>query len=396
MPSVLHLIAGFVMPLGLAFAGTPLAIRVANRFDFYDLPAGYKGHARPTPYLGGAAVAGAFVLGALVVAGHFDRTLPLVGGVLVLFAVGTFDDHRGLSPWPRLAVELMLAAALWALGDGWNLGLGWAPDLLVTLLWIAAVVNAFNLFDNMDGAAGSMAAVAAAGVAGLGVAIGDGWLTLTGAALCGACLGFLPHNMSRPARIFLGDGGSMPVGFAIGALVMSGASTATTEWQALAMGLLFVGIPAVDTAMVMFSRRRRRVPILTGGRDHLTHRMRTRLRTARAVALSLGGAQALLAALALMTIGKGSGALVACVALYLVAAGVLIGIIDAGYETSVPLATVTAPAGPGEVARARPRISLGSAAILVSLGVAAGLSPFYAAAYQPTRWAPIGLGLIAV
>ena len=113
-----------------------------------------------------------------------------------------------------------------------------------------AIVNAVNLFDNMDGAAASMAAVVAGGLSLLGVVEGDTWLAVTAAALCVAAIGFLPHNLfSSPARIFLGDGGSMPLGFAVAAVAMIGVGEAAPAWQSLAMGLLFVGIPALDTAI---------------------------------------------------------------------------------------------------------------------------------------------------
>src|SRR4029078_12364036 len=132
---------------------------------------------------------------------------------------------------------------LWAMGLGWSLGLGDGFDAVASAFWIVAVVNAFNLFDNMDGAASSMAAVVAAGLAVLGVAEGDPWLAVTAAALCGASAGFLPHHLcASPARIFLGDGGSMPLGFAVAAVAMIGVSgAAAAPWQSLAIGLLFVG-----------------------------------------------------------------------------------------------------------------------------------------------------------
>ncbi len=221
-----------------------------------------------------------------------------------------------------MLVEVALAAGLWALGLGWDLGAGAAVDLALTAIWIVAVVNAFNLFDNMDGAASSMAAVVAAGLAVVGVVEGDTWLAVTGAALCGAALGFLPHNLfASPARIFLGDGGSMPLGFAVAAIAMIGVSASTAAWQSLAMGLLLVGIPALDTALVTVSRRRRGVSILTGGRDHLTHRARRRLRNARAVAVTLGGAQAVISALAVVALRNGSAGIVVAVVAYLVGLG---------------------------------------------------------------------------
>ena len=100
----------------------------------------------------------------------------------------------------------------------------------------------------MDGAASVMALVVCAASSAIGLVQGDAWLAIAGAALCGACLGFLPHNLASPARIFLGDGGSMPIGFAVAALVMVGSADAVPAWQALVVGLLLVGVPALDTA----------------------------------------------------------------------------------------------------------------------------------------------------
>ena len=174
--------------------------------------------------------------------------------------------------------------------------------------WIVAVVNAFNLFDNMDGAASSMARGRrrAGSRCSASSRATRGWRSPR--RRCAApALGFLPHNLfASPARIFLGDGGSMPIGFAVAALAMIGVGERGAAWQSLAMGLLFVGIPALDTTLVMVSRRRRGLSILTGGRDHLTHRARARLRTARAVAVALGGAQAVISALAVVALRGGS------------------------------------------------------------------------------------------
>ena len=401
MPLEARLFVGLAIAVAVVHLTTPLAIRVAERLQFYDRPVGYKGHVAPTPYLGGAAVVAGFLVALLLLAGHWDRTLPVVGGVLILWAVGTVDDRRTLPPLTRVAIEVVLAAGLWALGLGWDLGLGAALDLLLTAVWIVAVVNAFNLFDNMDGAASTMAAVVAAGLAVVGVVEGDTWLAVTGAALCGAALGFLPHNLfASPARIFLGDGGSMPLGFAVAATAMIGMSASTAAWQSLAMGLLLVGIPALDTALVTVSRRRRGVSILTGGRDHLTHRARRRLRNARAVAVTLGGAQAVISALAIVALRNGSAGIVVAVVAYLVGLGATIALLDARFETAQTDAT---PGDAAEGSRAGAegrRVHAGSElpaiALLVALAVGIGISPFFFGYYDATIWVPAGLGLLGI
>src|SRR4029077_19483517 len=122
-------------------------------------------------------------------------------------------------------------------------------------------------------------------------------------------LGFLPRNISVPARIFLGDGGSMPMGFAVAVLVMVAAGTSTVAWRSLLVALLLIGIPALDTSLVIISRRRRGVSVLSGGRDHLTHRAHAHLRSPRAVALALGAVQAALSVVAVLA-SRGEASLV--------------------------------------------------------------------------------------
>jgi UDP-GlcNAc:undecaprenyl-phosphate/decaprenyl-phosphate GlcNAc-1-phosphate transferase len=375
---------------GVVYATTPYAIRVAGRLQFYDKPIGYKGHARPTPYLGGAAVMAGFVIAVLLSAGDWRKTVPLVGGVALLWTVGTIDDRRTVSPLVRVFIELVLAAMIWASGLGWDLHLGGAVNLVLTCLWVLAIVNAFNLFDNMDGAASTMALVVSAGAALIGIVRGDVWLAVGAASLGGACLGFLPRNLSRPARIFLGDGGSMPLGFAVAVLVMVAASTAPVAWQSLLVALLLVGIPALDTSLVIVSRRRRGVSVLTGGRDHLTHRARRFLPSARAVALSLGAIQAVVSVVAVLAIEGGTSFLVISAILYVLAAGGAIVLL----ETQNVEEFGVAPQGVLIAKASHGRSPAADGGLLV-LGLGAGLSPFFFAYYDTSAWVPIGLGLVA-
>lgn len=392
MPIETRFLTSLVLALAVVYLATPVAIRIATHFDFYDRPVGYKGHAAPTPYLGGAAVMVGFLL-AMALTGEWSKTVPVAGGAVALWAIGTLDDRRTVTPALRVTVELGLAAMLWAVGLGWDIGAGGAVDLAATCVWVVAVVNALNLFDNMDGQAATMAFVIAGTTALLGLLEGQVWLAVAGAALAGACLGFLPHNLASPARVFLGDGGSMPIGFALAALVMVGAGEAATEWQALAMGVLLVGVPAIDTVLVMITRRRRGISILTGGLDHLTHRTHKRLRTARAVALALGGGQALLATLALVSYRGGSVLLLGVVLTYLVAAGTLIALLDA--RARAALAVMPEPPAPESVQQRAWRPP-SETALLLALVLVMTLSPFADGYYDSSVWAPAGLVLIVV
>jgi UDP-GlcNAc:undecaprenyl-phosphate/decaprenyl-phosphate GlcNAc-1-phosphate transferase len=383
---------GLLVAAGVAYTATPYAIRLAGRLQFYDKPVGYKGHARPTPYLGGAAMMVGFVIAVLLSAGDWHKTVPLVGGVALLWTVGTIDDRRTVSPLVRVVIELVLAAMIWATGLGWDLHMGGAVDLTLTCLWVLAIVNAFNLFDNMDGAASTMALVVSAGAALIGIVRGDVWLAVGAASLGGACLGFLPRNLTTPARIFLGDGGSMPLGFAVAVLVMVAASTAPVAWQSLLVALLLVGIPALDTSLVIVSRRRRGISVLTGGQDHLTHRARNFLPSARAVALSLGAVQAVVSVVAVLAIEGGTSFVVISATLYVLAAGGAIVLLE---RQKVEEFGTDADPAVRETETGERGGSPAGLACLTVVGLSAGLSPFFFAYYDTSVWVPIGLSLAA-
>jgi UDP-GlcNAc:undecaprenyl-phosphate GlcNAc-1-phosphate transferase len=351
LPEELRLAGSFVLSLIAAGLLVPLAIRLAARTGFMDVPAGYKGHLRATPYLGGLAVVAAISASILTFGVATSSYGALVIWALVLFVVGTVDDKRNLSPYPRLLIEIVAAAALWNYGLGFGEFGSPAVDLVVTIVWVVGVVNAFNLMDNMDGAASSVAGVSALGVAALAIIVGDTTLAVIVLALAGACVGFLPFNLAAPSRIFLGDGGSMPLGFVLAGAVMAMPTTANLGVTRLLALAPIVGLPILDTTLVVISRRRGGRPLLSGGRDHLTHRLRALLGSQRLVALALATAQAglcitgvLLAQTGVMWVVIVALAYVgaACAALYTLESRI--------YVTAVPSA-----AGPIGVVSASPR-----------------------------------------
>jgi UDP-GlcNAc:undecaprenyl-phosphate/decaprenyl-phosphate GlcNAc-1-phosphate transferase len=300
LPDAARLAAASLLPFVAALAVTPVAIAVAHRTRFYDHPRGYKGHAAPTPYLGGTAVMAGFLAGALAFGGGVTSYAPIVGGALVLWLVGTLDDRRTVPPSHRIVIVAFVAVLLWTADVGWRLFESDAANVALTVAWLVAAVNAFNLMDNMDGAAPTVGAASALGAAGL--AAGESRLVLAAlaVALAAACLGFLRYNLADPARIFLGDGGSMAIGLVVAATVMAMPRGDRPGWEFLVPAMLVVGLPAFDTALVIVSRFRRRVTIWAGGRDHITHRLHKRLGSPRKVAAALGGAQLALGGLALL------------------------------------------------------------------------------------------------
>lgn len=279
---------------------TPLAIRLARRTDFFDVPREYRKHKTPTPFLGGTVVLAGFSASAIAIGGTTGRLLVVVGCAVGLWLLGTVDDRIAVAPKWRLLSEIGAAVAMFVSGLGWKTSAGGLVDLLVTTVWIVGLVNAFNLMDNLDGACASVGGISAAGIGVLAVIHGQSTLAGLAFALVGACAVFLCWNLAEPAKIFLGDGGSMPVGFLVAALAVATLRRLNAGDANILSGALLAGLPILDTALVSVSRRRRGVTLLTGGRDHLTHRLLLALRSPRAVAATLALAQAMLCALAIV------------------------------------------------------------------------------------------------
>ncbi len=403
MPDEARLIVAFALALGASLAATPVAIAVAGRTGFHDRPFGYKGHSSPTPYLGGAAVVTAFLLAGVTLGGEVSRLSPIVICTFGIWCLGTVDDKLNLSPALRLAVEFGAATVLWATGLGWSLFESGALDLLITNLWVVGLLNAFNLMDNMDGAAATVGTVTAMATGILAWIQGDVELAILCICMSGACAGFLPYNLAGPARIFLGDGGSLPVGFVVAATIMALPNGGGIGLPGVLAALILAGLPVVDTALVMISRRRAAVPLLMGGRDHMTHRLATRLGSARTVALTLGTIQALLGALAIGVIELGQGSIVSAWAIWFVVATAAVVVLET--RSWAPDRTNAAPPV-GEPGPARPvgdpgrpggrrSPSLVEGAVIVFIPAICGLSPALFGFYRLSVWGPVALFVLA-
>ncbi|MDF3297624.1 glycosyltransferase family 4 protein [Streptomyces tropicalis] len=262
--------------------------RFALRRGIADLPSARKSHTRPTPYLGGVAVAVATLAAGAVAARVVDAWDPalnvVLGGAGLMCVLGLVDDLRPLSPRLRLGIETT-AAVVVVLAGGHPTVLGGPFDVVFAVVWIVFVTNAFNLLDNMDGAATSLCVVIGGCLCVTALAAGSVGLGVTMAALAGSCLGFLYHNR-HPARIFLGDAGSLFLGFTLSSTMV----VVHDDVQGLSgpAGLLLVGlVPTVDTTLVMLSRYLESRPLMQGGTDHIAHRLRRLGMTVHQVVRSL-------------------------------------------------------------------------------------------------------------
>ena len=312
MPDEARIAGAFLLGLAAVLALTPLAQRLATRTGFYDHPVGYKAHAAATPYLGGAAVVCGFLVAALLFAYGASRFAAILTGAFGLCLLGTLDDRFTVRPRLRILGEVIAAAALWHFGLGWSLLDSRVADLALTVVWIVGFTNAVNLMDNMDGAASTVVSVCAVGLAAQALAGDDVGLAALAMAMAGACMGFLRYNLpaGTPARIFLGDGGSMPIGFVAAAIAMRVPVGHPVGWPVFLLAALLLAIPVLDTLLVMISRWRRGVPLATGGRDHLTHRLGVRLGSARAVAVALAVTQGCVSLLAVAAAQDGATAII--------------------------------------------------------------------------------------
>ncbi|WP_433500617.1 glycosyltransferase family 4 protein [Sphaerimonospora sp. CA-214678] len=286
----------------VAAAATHVLRRVALHWGFTDRPGGHKAHRRPTPYLGGVAIMLGAVLPPAALAGLADpHAAAIVIGALAVTLLGLIDDLRPLSPLTRLAVETLAAVGVVLSGVQATLTGGW-PDIPITVLWIVVVTNSFNLLDNMDGALGAVTVVSATLLAAAAFVSAQPVIGLLLATLPLAALGFLPYNWA-PAKIFMGDAGSLFIGFVLAcsaALLATGGNAGTT----VAGLLLPTFVATVDTGIVLLSRKRAGRPILRGGTDHLSHRLRKLGLSTRLTALALAALAAAAGMLHLvMTLG---------------------------------------------------------------------------------------------
>jgi UDP-GlcNAc:undecaprenyl-phosphate/decaprenyl-phosphate GlcNAc-1-phosphate transferase len=269
----------------------------------------------------------AFLIVALTVAGELSRFWSLLALALALGAVGMLDDHHRLPASLRVAVEMGAGALLWTAGLGWSIFSSDAANLILTIAWVLALINAMNLLDLMDGVAATVAAVSSAGVGVLAGLQGDTRLAALAFAVAGACVGFLAHNLRSPARIYLGDGGTMAIGFVLAATIAALPLEPRAGWAALLGAIPLFGVPLFDIALRILLRLRRRIPLMTGGPDSVANWLKERLGSARRVAFALGAAQGVLCAVSIGALRLSDGAVVALAALSgatAVAAGKLI------------------------------------------------------------------------
>lgn len=279
----------FIFAFLTSYFLTPLVKKIATRTGAMDIPdfagEGRRVHIRPTPRLGGLAIYLGFMLPALtLLPREGERLFGLLLGATLILLLGIADDYRNLSPRVKLAGQVLAALVFIYMGnrvvwlsnpwaDGphnamWYIGI-WSVPL--TLLWVVGITNTLNLIDGLDGLAAGVTAIASVTLLLVALQEGQANIVFLTAALAGSTLGFLPYNFN-PAQIFMGDTGSLFLGFVLAAIAVQGALKSATV-IALAVPILALGLPILDTFLAIVRRFRNGSPIFQADRQHLHHRL---------------------------------------------------------------------------------------------------------------------------
>lgn len=279
----------FVAAAMLTALIVPVVRRLGLSWGLLDAPDGRKQHTTPMVRLGGIGIVLGFSL-ALAVTWHlggFAELPPIkdqqiwttLAGAICFFVIGLADDLFALPPLPRLVAQLVVAMAVWSQGvqigtielPSTLLVLPWLPSLLATIIWLVGITNAINWLDGLDGLAAGVSGIAAVGLLSVSFSLDQPAAGLLAAALAGSCLGFLRHNFN-PARIFMGDGGSYFLGFALAAISIVGPAKQLTS-VSLLLPLVILSLPLADMSAVILGRLSQGHSPFYPDRRHLHHRL---------------------------------------------------------------------------------------------------------------------------
>jgi UDP-GlcNAc:undecaprenyl-phosphate/decaprenyl-phosphate GlcNAc-1-phosphate transferase len=284
--TLLSFLAAFVITLALLWPLRQLALR----FRILDDPGPRKIHKDPVPYLGGLAMLGGLTAAVLWLRPQSWTVVVMLASITV---IGLVDDIRYLPVWVKLVGEVTVAVAAVALGFSWHLSDSAGLNAGFSVVWFVGLTNSFNMLDNMDGLASTVAALALIAMSAL---VPD--TAVIALPLAGAAVGFLLIN--RPsARMYMGDAGSLMLGFGVALCSITAANSARGLHSA-ALLIIPVAVALFDTSLVIVSRLMTGRPVQLGGKDHFSHRLRLiGLSPYQVLAIAAAGCSAAWAAAAL-------------------------------------------------------------------------------------------------
>ena len=261
---------------------TPFAIWIAPKIGAMDIPKDNRRvHSKPMPRFGGLAIFAGIIVGLAVFACQEPGIVPAMVGCTMIYILGVIDDLKNVRPLVKLIGQIVCASVSFAMGlripyitnyfgEG-NMVFGEIACYVMTVLWLIAITNAVNLIDGLDGLAAGIAAISALCIGFVAFIHGHYVPTIGMMVVAGAALGFLPYNF-HPAKIFMGDGGSQLLGFAIAAMSILG-TVKSAAVVVVAIPAIVLGLPIFDTIMAIVRRLIRRQSIGTADKEHLHHRI---------------------------------------------------------------------------------------------------------------------------
>lgn len=273
MQTVIWIFLGSLVLTGFS---TPFVRQMAIAIGFVDAPSKRKLHATPMPLMGGVAIFGGAIL---ILAIYFGRTgntriLGLLLGATLISGIGLLDDKRPLRASIKFAAQAVAFVLIIALGTSVSIpGFPQVVNWGLTFIWLAIITNAINFLDNMDGLCAGVAAVACSFIVLMADISGQFFVGPLAAAVMGACIGFLRYNF-KPARIFMGDAGSLLLGYMLAVMALQLRFPTNSTFVTWMVPLFILGIPLFDLTLVTIARLRRGVnPLTAAGKDHTSHRL---------------------------------------------------------------------------------------------------------------------------
>ncbi len=274
-----------LLPIGLlsfliTFLITPYIKKIAIKFKVIDAPSARKVHKIPIPKMGGLSFFLGFSISVLTLV-PLDKTIfALLLGSTLIIILGILDDRYCLNPWVKLSGQIVIALITIYFGisiryitnpiNGGIFVLGWL-SIPITILWIIGLINAINLIDGLDGLAAGVSGISAFVIIIIAISMGQYQIALLMTALLGGILGFLRYNFA-PAKIFMGDTGSMFLGFLLANITIMGVLKSAIT-LALFIPLLIFGIPIFDTLFAILRRIKNKKSIMEADRKHLHHQL---------------------------------------------------------------------------------------------------------------------------
>ena len=260
----------FFIAIIISYGFTPLARQIAFKIKLLDHPNSKKSHAHPTPLLGGLSIFLAFFTAVFFTININKQMYGILTGGIILMTLGMIDDKLGMMPKMKLSGQILAALIAYKAGVRVITFEDYYVSMFFTVFWIVGITNAFNLLDNLNGLSSGIAGISAIFFGVMALFNSEVYVAVLAFALAGACFGFLKHNFPK-AKIFMGDSGSMFLGFTLACIAILGSWETEKISLSFCLPILVLGYPIFDTTLVTFLRIKEKRSVFIGGKDHSSH-----------------------------------------------------------------------------------------------------------------------------